>query len=78
MKLQRGEIEWLVVGILLFAIVGIVLAVWTIHEGSKEEEKKRQEFMVDCLKERKQYECTSMWRSGEKHEEVVPIFIPMR
>lgn len=34
--------------------------------------KDKEEFMKDCLKERKQYECTAMWRAGDIHAVVIP------
>ena len=44
--------------------------------STKWREEERHAFMVACLKDRKEYECTAMWRAGESHEQIIPIFIP--
>lgn len=40
--------------------------------------KEQERFMVECLKDHKEYECTAMWRAGESKVMPVPIIIPMR
>lgn len=39
-----------------------------------------QRFMEQCLKDHKEYECTAMWRAGEKPAQPVPfpIVVPVR
>ncbi len=34
---------------------------------------EREKFMRGCLADRKEYECTAMWRAGESHTTVMPI-----
>ena len=33
----------------------------------------RAAFMAECLTERKQYECTAMWRAGNSNTVIVPV-----
>lgn len=42
------------------------------------EARKEKQFMEECRRERKQYECTAMWRSGEHTGGAVyvPVIIP--
>lgn len=36
--------------------------------------KEKESFMADCLADnRKQYECTAMWRAGKTNAAVMPI-----
>lgn len=35
----------------------------------------RNRFMAECLKDRKEYECTAMWRAGDSHVIAVPVVI---
>lgn len=41
-------------------ILVIVLVGFTVIAGNAE----RDAFMKECLQDKKQYECTAMWRSG--------------
>lgn len=50
--------------------VGLFAAAF-YFEGAKE-----ARFMAECLKERKQYECTAIWRAGNSDVTVVPIVVP--
>lgn len=40
---------------------------------------EKERFMEACLKDKKEYECVAMWRSGDSHTSMVPIpiVIPM-
>ena len=39
---------------------------------------KEKAFMAECVADgRKNYECVAMWRAGENHSQVMPVFIPM-
>lgn len=60
-------------------IVGIGIAI--VHDAQKEE-AERVLFMSQCEKVHKEFECTAMWRVGEKKDDTVvvpmPIYIPSR
>lgn len=64
-------------GWVLVAAIVVMGALFMAAEKSKSEAK--QKFMDECLKERKQYECTAMWRAGQSQSgsTYVPIIIPM-
>ena len=48
-------------------VVGLIWAIFT--------DDSHQKFMEQCLKDHKEYECTAMWRAGDKH--VQPAVVPM-
>ncbi len=52
---------------LYFGGLAIMLSLVGYGFGSTERESRiaKETFMEECLTERKQYECTAMWRSGE-------------
>lgn len=54
---------------LMFAL--LVLAV--IGESAN-----RADFMAECLQDRKQYECTAMWKSSQPQTTFIPVMIPVR
>ena len=50
-KLLFGGIAAFGIGLVMSAPVAV-----------QQEREKRDTFMADCMKDRKQYECTAMWR----------------
>ena len=40
------------------------------------EVKEKELFMVECLTERKQYECTALWKSSQP-DMIIPIAVPI-
>lgn len=44
----------------------------------KNDNDANNKFMQECGQDHKRYECEAMWRSGESHEQMVPVFIPMQ
>jgi hypothetical protein len=65
------SIGWILFG--LFVLASVALFV-----GVKSDWHAQDAFMADCLKERKAYECTAMWRAGDSHVAPIPIVIPVR
>lgn len=63
-----GVLLWLfILAVIAFCVLGVIASA-----------KAKKEFMADCLKERKQYECTAMWRQGDQNVVPIPIVIPVR
>jgi hypothetical protein len=56
--------------VIVAGIVAIVAGCWWVATDYSE---RHQRFMADCQKERKEYECTAMWRAGEPTTVVVPV-----
>ena len=48
-----------VIGFLVFAI--------------KSDMDAEDRFMRQCMQDKKEYECTAMWRAGDSHTTVVPM-----
>jgi hypothetical protein len=68
MRVFFGGMATLIVG------AGIGLTGSSINEG-----KARTAFMASCQQDRKEYECTAMWRSGNRGVTAiapVPVIIP--
>lgn len=57
-------------------IIGAVLLGLIFLVGHSEN-KAKDAFMTDCLKDHKQYECTAMWRAGDSKSStvVVPMYV---
>lgn len=56
----------------LSMLVGVFLTIpYVVIHG----DDSRIAFMSECLKDKKQYECTALWCAGESHD--VPIVMPM-
>lgn len=58
---------------LLLTAVAIAVFVAAVHGDNLDEAR----FMRECQAYRKHYECEAMWRAGENHTQVMPVFIPM-
>ena len=54
----------LMAGILVLALIG--------------ESAERDAFMAECLEDRKEYECTAMWRSSRPQTTFIPVVVPVR
>lgn len=50
------------IGMPIFLISGLGLMVGAVFA----EMNASQNFMAECLKDRKEYECVSMWRGGQR------------
>lgn len=79
---SKWLLDWtltLTVGIwplwVLLAFGGVVL-LWAEAIATRENAQKAA-WMAECVKDRKHYECVAMWRAGEQHDQVVPVFIPI-
>lgn len=59
------------------AILSVVLLTWLFYYMIASTSEAGAAFMKECLTERKQYECTAMWRAGDSSTTVMPIVIPM-
>jgi hypothetical protein len=44
---------------------------WVVHRSNA----RYAEFMQGCLQDHKKYECTAMWRAGDKND--IPIMVPI-
>lgn len=58
-----GGIGLAMVALLCFLIYSVVT------------DTSKEDFMKECMQDKKKYECTAMWRAGKSS--VVPVFIPM-
>jgi hypothetical protein len=74
-------IDWdkVIGGFLIFITIALVVGL-AVGMYSALTDRTQDEFMAECIKEHKQYECTAMWRSGENHSTVVPmpVVVPVR
>lgn len=61
-------IEIVIAVVILGVLVGGGAAL--MHAGDA-----KKDFMAECQKDHKKYECTAMWRQG--NQDVVPVFIPV-
>lgn len=62
-------------GLIVFALLAaFITAAWFVASASNDE---REAFMVECRKERKEYECKAMWRAGNSGTVVVPMVVPV-
>ncbi len=59
---------------LIAVIIGVGFLFWKAAEYDAIE---RAAFMTECVKERKEYECTAMWRAGEPKYVASPVVMPM-
>lgn len=59
--------------LLALAIAG---GLWLMWWAIQEEAVYKQEFMDECLQDKKQYECTAMWRAGEKDNNTIIMYRP--
>lgn len=58
----------------LLVVLAIVALVWMVIALGRSDERDREAFMAECLQHRPQYECTAMWRAGERSTTF--MFIP--
>ena len=64
----------IVIAFIFVLFIGLPLAIYY-------EAKAHERFMNECLQHRPQYECTAIWRAGNRNQRTVqpaPIIIPMR
>ncbi len=52
---RRYWSQILLLAILAACVLGLVWTIWSVENG-------RTEFMAECLKYERQYECTAKWR----------------
>lgn len=62
------------VGLVLGVVCAVLgaLIVWIARVDAAE----KADFMAECLKDRKSYECVAMWRAGDTKVVPMPIVIP--
>ena len=74
---ERTKNTWRIYGIEIMIVSAIFLIVvgvgYSGYLGSVRNEAARKAFMFECTKEHKEYECTAMWRSGEKKPDSILI-----
>lgn len=58
-------------GVIVVVIFGALI--WLVSCSVISNNKEYDEFMADCLKDHKKYECTTMWRQGTTDTIVVPV-----
>ena len=61
-------------GCFVFLVIGVAFlwfAVWVWRD----EEKTFQQWNAECLKDHKQYECTALWRGGNRSVSTVPVVV---
>jgi hypothetical protein len=55
----------------------LVLALVVVAVGVQEGIKKKQWFMRECMKDKKEYECYVMWESTQDRTVAVPVVVPV-
>lgn len=60
---------------LIFLLGGVLFVAFISYFAIKGSVEEKEKFLSECMTEHKEYECLSMWRSGDK--EVVPVFFPI-
>lgn len=73
-KGKLNVIDWFLdkcIGWALAAFIALCFA--GMFAGAHADAEARRTFMTECQKERKDYECTAMWRAGESRAQVVPM-----
>lgn len=61
--------------VLVVMILGFLALIFVIAKDTGEREDA---FMSECTKDHKQYECTAMWRAGERHDSTVVVPVVTR
>lgn len=64
----------------LFGVLVVVGLVWGVSASVENERVEREQFLNDCYKHRRPYECTAMWRAGNHCDDsstVIPIVVPV-
>jgi len=52
------------------AMFGLLLV---IPQAFRDSASERDQFMTQCLSEKKEYECVALWRAGERNTVVMPM-----
>lgn len=57
----------------------VALTCWAGYEIVQQDTAAREEFMQECMKDHKKYECTAMWGNSHPQTTVVPVhtYVPM-
>lgn len=59
-----------------YMIVGCVIGLMMIvYAADADERRRHSEFMQACKQDRKEYECTAMWRAGSNAVVPYPVVI---
>lgn len=66
---------WGFILFVLLVVVGIFALVYVIADADI---KAKNEFIAECMQHQEHYQCVALWRAGESHDQVVPVFIPVR
>jgi hypothetical protein len=61
-----------------FLVLLFVLVFLAAVSDAQREKEQRDKFMVECMRDHKEYECVAMWRRGEDRIVPMPIVIPVR
>jgi hypothetical protein len=51
-------------------VVGMLL-IGTLIGAGKYEQEQKDKFMQECLQDKKEYECTALWRAGSRAQVVI-------
>ena len=66
---RRGMASF-VAGLLFLAASAVAVAA----EGAR---RQHAAFMDECVQHRPRYECTALWRAGDRDPAIVPLLIPI-
>lgn len=71
--------DLIIKGLLGIAIVGVISLIVIAPFAIMAENESESAFMAECLADnKKQYECTAMWRAGENNTAVMPMPVIIR
>ena len=65
MKNERGFIDSDLAALIVIAML-IIILVWLVVAAISSDRKAKADFMAECMEDRKQYECTAMWRAASR------------
>lgn len=68
---RRERRTWRIFGVGTAILVAVLVGLaWLAvsHENAREDR-----FMTQCVHDHKEYECTAMWRAGDRSIDIVPV-----
>jgi len=73
--MRNWDWDLLCPGLIIIGLIGLLVAVlWHMDISNQKEQSK---FMQACMKDKKEYECTAMWRAGESKSNTTVIPMPV-
>jgi hypothetical protein len=65
--------------ILMFFVIGLLVVGLPFLIYAAATDTSREDFMTECMIYKKKYECTYMWKSGERSNITpIPMVVPIR